>query len=74
MSQRIWKRVNDETIGFGNGYRAHVYETPGFAELNIETIWTVLVHDCHKRVAKHIDKSESAVKRWAEKNYLKGNK
>lgn len=74
MAQRTWKRVGDrkELNGYGNGYKAVIYETKGFPEMDVEPIWTVLVHKGDKRVAKNIDKSEAAVKRWAEKNYLKG--
>lgn len=69
---KIWSHTNGELIGHGNGFRAHVYETQGFPEFDVEPIWTVLIHDCHKRVNKHQANSQASVKRWAEKKYLRG--
>lgn len=72
MAQRIWKRVAGSLYGYGNGYKATIYETQGFPEFDVKPIWTVLVHKGDKQVAKHIAASEAIVKRWAETNYLKG--
>ncbi len=35
MPQRIWKHVAGSLYGYGNGYKATVYETQGFPEFDV---------------------------------------
>lgn len=78
MSRKIWTNSDVGCVGLGNNHRAVVYMTPGFPNFGVEPIWSVLVFaqlsTGTKRVGKFTANSEAAVKRWAEKNYLRGTK
>lgn len=71
MAKRIWKVVNDDIVGYGGGFRAIVYTTPGNEFHDVKPVTTVLVYKGDKRVAKNILNTPTAAKRWAETNYLK---
>lgn len=71
MAGRIWKVVNDEICGYGNGYRATVYTTPGNDFHGVLPITTCIIYKGDKRVMKMFHPSETRAKRWAETNYLK---
>lgn len=67
MPGRIWKRSGDTHYGYGNGFRAVVYDEGLIPVL-------VFVYKGDREVkTTHLPDVDTA-KRWAERNYLKGTK
>lgn len=66
MPGRIWKRVGTALYGYGNGYKAVVYDD--MAPIQVLVLrGDTLVKTTHLPTPK-------AAKMWAEKHYLKGAK
>lgn len=65
---KIWKHVGHDLHGYGNGYKAVIYEYVFTNDV------TVLVHKGDNEINRHVAPSLAAGKRWAERHYLKGKK
>jgi hypothetical protein len=68
MTVRIWKRVGHDMHGYGNGFKAVVYEFPFTDQVQVR----ILKGD--NEVTRHDAENLNAGKRWAERHYLKGKK
>lgn len=62
---RTWKNINGTWYGYGNGFKAVLYESAETEKVK------VLVHRNEHQMEQHFCDNVQSAKRWAERNYLK---